>query len=120
MSYDTGDKSIQCGRLNDAFKIWLMWKAKVCHGSLAVHYYGPLQGKVGLARQIDKAIGNTKYMAEQIKKRDGFELVSEPEYTNCCFWYYPPSMRGPTPPDPHKLTKVVTYTTASLINTRTC
>ena len=30
ISYDTGDKSIQCGRLNDALKFWLMWKAKVC------------------------------------------------------------------------------------------
>lgn len=28
-SYDTGDKSIQCGRHVDAFKFWLMWKAKV-------------------------------------------------------------------------------------------
>ena len=30
ISYDTGDKSIQCGRVNDALKFWLMWKAKVC------------------------------------------------------------------------------------------
>lgn len=29
VSYDTGDKSIQCGRHVDAFKLWLMWKAKV-------------------------------------------------------------------------------------------
>jgi glutamate/tyrosine decarboxylase-like PLP-dependent enzyme len=29
VSYDTGDKSIQCGRLNDVFKLWLMWKKKV-------------------------------------------------------------------------------------------
>ena len=28
-SYDTGDKSFQCGRLNDAFKFWLMWKQRV-------------------------------------------------------------------------------------------
>jgi hypothetical protein len=30
VSFDTGDKSIQCGRKVDAFKLWLMWKA---HGS---------------------------------------------------------------------------------------
>ena len=64
---------------------------------------------MGLGRQIDKAISNTKYLAEQVKKRDGFELVCEPEYTNCCFWYYPTSMRGSTPPDPHKLTKVMSH-----------
>ena len=29
VSYDTGDKSIQCGRLNDVLKLWLMWKKKV-------------------------------------------------------------------------------------------
>lgn len=28
VSYDTGDKSIQCGRKNDSLKLWLMWKAK--------------------------------------------------------------------------------------------
>ena len=29
VSYDTGDKTIQCGRHNDIFKVWLMWRAKV-------------------------------------------------------------------------------------------
>ncbi|KAL3312026.1 glutamate decarboxylase gad1, partial [Cichlidogyrus casuarinus] len=28
-AYDTGDKTIQCGRHNDIFKLWLMWRAKV-------------------------------------------------------------------------------------------
>uniref|UniRef100_A0A1I8F5H9 Protein kinase domain-containing protein n=1 Tax=Macrostomum lignano TaxID=282301 RepID=A0A1I8F5H9_9PLAT len=27
VSYDTGDKSIQCGRRNDIFKLWLSWRA---------------------------------------------------------------------------------------------
>jgi hypothetical protein len=34
-----------------------------------------------------------RYLAEEIKKRDGFRLVMEPEYTNVCFWYIPPSLR---------------------------
>lgn len=29
ITYDTGDKAIQCGRHVDIFKFWLMWKAKV-------------------------------------------------------------------------------------------
>ena len=29
VSYDTGDKVIQCGRHNDIYKFWLMWRAKV-------------------------------------------------------------------------------------------
>uniref|UniRef100_H3ANG3 Glutamate decarboxylase 2 n=1 Tax=Latimeria chalumnae TaxID=7897 RepID=H3ANG3_LATCH len=28
MSYDTGDKALQCGRHVDIFKLWLMWRAK--------------------------------------------------------------------------------------------
>lgn len=29
VTYDTGDKVIQCGRHNDIFKFWLLWRAKV-------------------------------------------------------------------------------------------
>lgn len=32
VSYDTGDKSVQCGRKVDAFKLWLMWKARGDNG----------------------------------------------------------------------------------------
>ena len=28
-SWDTGDKTFQCGRHVDALKLWLMWKVKV-------------------------------------------------------------------------------------------
>ena len=56
--------------------------------------------------QINKAIENAKYLAAQVKKRNGFELLLEPEFTNCCFWYYPECLRGPTTPDPVRLTKV--------------
>lgn len=35
VSYDTGDKAIQCGRHVDIFKFWLMWKAKVNNKSLS-------------------------------------------------------------------------------------
>ena len=39
-SLDTGDMSLQCGRLNDALKIWLMWKKSVSSkcGTLIMHY----------------------------------------------------------------------------------
>ncbi|MPC90580.1 Glutamate decarboxylase [Portunus trituberculatus] len=29
VNYDTGDKVIQCGRHNDIFKLWLLWRSKV-------------------------------------------------------------------------------------------
>lgn len=40
INFDTGDKTIQCGRHVDVFKLWLMWKAKVgiCHLLLGPMY----------------------------------------------------------------------------------
>uniref|UniRef100_A0A8B9KCA7 Cysteine sulfinic acid decarboxylase n=1 Tax=Astyanax mexicanus TaxID=7994 RepID=A0A8B9KCA7_ASTMX len=29
-----------------------------------------------------------------LKKREGFQLVSEPQFVNVCFWFIPPSLRG--------------------------
>lgn len=28
IEYDTGDKSVQCGRKCDGFKFWMMWKMR--------------------------------------------------------------------------------------------
>uniref|UniRef100_A0A6Q2Z694 Glutamate decarboxylase like 1 n=1 Tax=Esox lucius TaxID=8010 RepID=A0A6Q2Z694_ESOLU len=84
ISYDTGDKSIQCSRKPDAFKFWLMWKAL---------------GTKGLEERVDRALAMARYLAEEIKKREGFRLVMEPEYANVCFWYIPPSLRS-TPEGP--------------------
>ncbi|XP_006634608.2 glutamate decarboxylase 1 [Lepisosteus oculatus] len=80
VSYDTGDKTIQCGRHVDAFKFWLMWKAK---------------GTEGFEAQINKCLQNAQHFYNELKKRDDFELVykSEPEHSNVCFWYIPPSLK---------------------------
>ncbi|KAJ8924799.1 hypothetical protein NQ315_000953 [Exocentrus adspersus] len=78
-TYDTGDKHVQCGRRADVLKFWFMWKAK---------------GTSGLERHIDKVFENSKFFVDTIKRRPGFELViEEPECTNICFWYIPPSLR---------------------------
>ena len=45
VSYDTGDKSVQCGRKVDVFKLWLMWKAK---------------GNLGFEKKIDTAFENAR------------------------------------------------------------
>ncbi|CAH2224783.1 sterol O-acyltransferase 2 [Pelobates cultripes] len=79
VKYDTGDKSIQCGRRVDCLKLWLMWKAL---------------GSEGLERRVDDALAHTRYLVEEMKKRDGFILVMEPEFVNLCFWYVPPSLRA--------------------------
>ncbi|KAM5188186.1 acidic amino acid decarboxylase GADL1 isoform 5-T5 [Callospermophilus lateralis] len=78
VSYDTGDKSIQCSRRPDAFKFWMTWKAL---------------GTLGLEERVNRALALSRYLVEEIKKREGFKLLMEPEYANICFWYIPPSLR---------------------------
>ncbi|KAL6262929.1 hypothetical protein P5V15_005717 [Pogonomyrmex californicus] len=80
VSWDTGDKSVQCGRKVDAMKFWLMWKAR---------------GKIGLARSVERAMFCAEYFLKQIKETAGFRLV-QPRYHCCniCFWYVPPTMRN--------------------------
>ncbi|KAG9477307.1 hypothetical protein GDO78_002611 [Eleutherodactylus coqui] len=84
ISYDTGDKAIQCGRHVDIFKFWLMWKAK---------------GTVGFEQQINKCLELSEYLYSKICNREDFEMVfkGEPEHTNVCFWYIPPSLRDVPP-----------------------
>uniref|UniRef100_A0AAR2J6D1 Cysteine sulfinic acid decarboxylase n=1 Tax=Pygocentrus nattereri TaxID=42514 RepID=A0AAR2J6D1_PYGNA len=93
MSLDTGDKSIQCGRKVDCLKLWLMWKAI---------------GAQGLANRVDIAFASTRYFVEELKKREGFQVVSEPQFVNVCFWFIPPSLRGKenSPDYQEKLAKV--------------
>lgn len=79
VSLDIGDKSVQCSRKVDCLKLWLMWKAL---------------GSSGLAERVDKAFVNVRYLTEQMKKREGFQILNEPEFVNLCFWYKPPSLRG--------------------------
>ncbi|XP_078083815.1 glutamate decarboxylase 2 [Mustelus asterias] len=38
LSYDTGDKALQCGRHVDIFKLWLMWRAKPQHTNVCFWY----------------------------------------------------------------------------------
>ncbi|XP_071768120.1 acidic amino acid decarboxylase GADL1 [Centroberyx gerrardi] len=96
VSYDTGDKSIQCSRKPDAFKFWLMWKAL---------------GTKELERRVDRALAMARYLAQEVKRREGFRLMMEPEYANVCFWYIPPSLRS-MPDSPEFWQKVHTVAPA--------
>uniref|UniRef100_A0A673NFA8 Glutamate decarboxylase 1 n=2 Tax=Sinocyclocheilus rhinocerous TaxID=307959 RepID=A0A673NFA8_9TELE len=80
VTYDTGDKAIQCGRHVDIFKFWLMWKSK---------------GTIGFEKHIDRCLELSEYLYHKIENREGYEMVfqGEPQHTNVCFWYIPPSLR---------------------------
>eukprot|EP00062_Callorhinchus_milii_P024041 gi/632983525/ref/XP_007908690.1/ PREDICTED: cysteine sulfinic acid decarboxylase isoform X1 [Callorhinchus milii] len=77
--YDTGDRSVQCGRRVDCLKLWLMWKAI---------------GTRGLRDRVNRAFACTRYLVTEMHKRDGFRLLMEPQFVNVCFWYIPPCLRG--------------------------
>ncbi|XP_077293984.1 acidic amino acid decarboxylase GADL1 isoform X2 [Arctopsyche grandis] len=80
VSYDIGDKSVQCGRKDDAFKLWLMWKAR---------------GDNGLTKLVDNAMSVSDYLRNKMASRPGFEMVTKTKpLTNVCFYYIPSNMRN--------------------------
>lgn len=76
----TFHRHIQCGRRADVFKFWYMWRAK---------------GSNGLEQHVNQVFESAEYFTSIIKNRAGFELVLEnPECTNICFFYVPPSLKN--------------------------
>ncbi|KAG9329826.1 hypothetical protein JZ751_028935 [Albula glossodonta] len=53
-------------------------------------------GTVGFEQHINKCLDLSEYLYTKIKNREGYEMVveGEPQHTNVCFWYIPPSLRG--------------------------
>lgn len=77
-AFDCGDRHVQCGRRADVVKFWYMWKAK---------------GSRGLEAHVDRVFALSRHFADLIRTRDGWRLLAEPECTNVCFRYVPPSRR---------------------------
>eukprot|EP00746_Dinoflagellata_sp_MGD_P007409 gnl/MRDRNA2_/MRDRNA2_114645_c0_seq1.p1 gnl/MRDRNA2_/MRDRNA2_114645_c0~~gnl/MRDRNA2_/MRDRNA2_114645_c0_seq1.p1 ORF type:complete len:511 (+),score=93.97 gnl/MRDRNA2_/MRDRNA2_114645_c0_seq1:1-1533(+) len=77
---DSGDKTIQCGRKTDMFKLWLSWKAK---------------GDAGMAAVVDNCFELADVMADRIRNdaSGAWQLVYEPSCSNVCFWYVPEKLR---------------------------
>jgi glutamate/tyrosine decarboxylase-like PLP-dependent enzyme len=67
---DPGLTSIQCGRRNDALKVWAAWK----------HL-----GDQGYADRIDNMVEMAKYAAMKVTQHREFNLIREPESINVCF-----------------------------------
>ncbi|KAL8182624.1 UNVERIFIED_CONTAM: hypothetical protein K2H54_058841 [Gekko kuhli] len=63
-AYDTGDKTIQCGRHVDVFKLWLMWRAK---------------GTQGFEILINRFLELAEYLYMELKTRKNYELVFDAE-----------------------------------------
>ena len=72
--YDTGKKSLQCGRKVDSLKFWLMWKAK---------------GHKGLEDFVNTQYEKQNYFVGLIKENPRLKLIQEPEFLNVCFQVIP-------------------------------
>jgi len=68
--FDHGTMSIQCGRRNDALKIWAAWKR---------------HGDAGYARRIDRLFDLVQYAADRVRSDPQLILTAEPESVCLCF-----------------------------------
>ncbi len=65
-----GAKSLQCGRRNDALKLWALWKK---------------HGDIGLGKRIDHLFELAAYTADAVRDDSEMTLSKEPESINVCF-----------------------------------
>jgi glutamate/tyrosine decarboxylase-like PLP-dependent enzyme len=65
-----GTRSLQCGRRNDALKLWTLWQSL---------------GNEGMAKRVAGFRSMTLRAAQLVRETAGLELVREPEFLNVCF-----------------------------------
>ncbi len=68
--YNHGTRSIQCGRRNDALKLWASWK----------HL-----GDKGMTERIDHLFALAAHLASMIEMKTGWTLSCKPESVTVCF-----------------------------------
>ncbi len=68
--YNPGKRSLQCGRRNDALKVWAAWK----------HH-----GDAGYRDRIDRLMGLAGHCADRAEESVRLRLVVRPAYLNVCF-----------------------------------
>mgnify|MGYP002641026595 CR=1 FL=1 len=65
-----GTRSLQCGRRNDAFKLWAAWLNL---------------GDEGWATRIEKQLHMARYAAARVQRETKMTLCQDPASTNVCF-----------------------------------
>lgn len=71
-SWDSGPASLQCGRRNDALKVWLAWRS---------------MGDSGFEKHVDILMENARLAGDMILENDSLELLYDVEMLNICFRY---------------------------------
>jgi glutamate/tyrosine decarboxylase-like PLP-dependent enzyme len=69
---DLGRYSLQCGRRNDALKLWLAWREI---------------GDQGWENMIDRYMSLAAYLERKVKSEPRLEMMSSRQWTNVCFRY---------------------------------
>ncbi|MEK7432594.1 MAG: pyridoxal-dependent decarboxylase [Cyanobacteriota bacterium] len=75
--YDLGNKSLQCGRRPDAFKLWLTWQ---------------IEGKKGFENRVNKLLQKAIIFAKKIQNNNNFILFNYPETPIVCFQFIYPNL----------------------------
>lgn len=65
-----GTRSLQCGRRNDALKLWTLWQSL---------------GNEGLAKRLATFRSLALCAAQMVRRAPDLKLVREPEFLNVCF-----------------------------------
>ncbi len=65
-----GNRSIQCGRRNDALKLWTAWQRL---------------GDQGWAERVEKQMSLARYAAERIDAHPQLQLCEQPPFVTVCF-----------------------------------
>ena len=73
-AYNSGTRSLQCGRRVDSLKFWLSWKTN---------------GTLGYARKIDHLMALKRYMLEVIESNPQLELLAPASFLNVLFRFVP-------------------------------
>jgi glutamate/tyrosine decarboxylase-like PLP-dependent enzyme len=76
---DAGRYSLQCGRRNDALKLWLAWRE--C-------------GDAGWASLVDRYMDLAGHLESRILQHENLELMSSRMWTNVCFRFSPKDYVG--------------------------
>jgi glutamate/tyrosine decarboxylase-like PLP-dependent enzyme len=69
---DLGRISLQCGRRNDALKLFLAWREK---------------GDAGWSRLVESYVGLADYLQSLVESEDKLEMMSARSWTNVCMRY---------------------------------
>ena len=71
---DLGRLSLQCGRRNDALKLFLAWRSR---------------GDAGWGALVDRYMDLAAHLSKRVREEPTLELVGEPTWTNVCFRHVP-------------------------------